>query len=242
MVSIRHLSKTSGDRSILKDINLEVAQAEILAIMGSSGGGKTTLLRCVSGLIDATQGDIEVDGVNVRTDPDLARCRMGMVFQSSALFDFMNVEDNVMFGVTRQKKRPRSESLKIARDALKSVGLVETDYAKMPSELSGGMRKRVGMARALALNPTVMLYDEPTTGLDPITTYSIDSLVKSVRDEFNVTSLVVSHDVNSVVRIADRVAFLHSGEVIFTGTPAEFLVAPDPNIRELVEKSRASVL
>jgi len=242
MVSIRNLSHTFEDAPVLQDISLEISEGEILAIMGSSGGGKTTLLRCVSGLIEATAGDVEVDGVNVKTNPNEARTRMGMVFQGAALFDFMTVQENVVFGINRQKKYSRKEALVKAKEALINVGILEVDLQKMPSELSGGMRKRVGMARALALNPKVMLYDEPTTGLDPITTFSIDSLVRSVRSDFNVTSLVVSHDVNSVVRMADRVAFLHGGELVFEGTPSDFLVSDDPNIRELVEKSRATVL
>jgi phospholipid/cholesterol/gamma-HCH transport system ATP-binding protein len=242
MVSIRKLTHRFGDLDVLRDINIEIAESEILAIMGSSGGGKTTLLRCVSGLIEASDGDIEVDGVNVKQDPNEARCRMGMVFQGAALFDYMNVEDNVIFGVVRRRKLGHSEAHKIAKEALEKVGLDPADVKKMPSELSGGMRKRVGMARALALSPKVMLYDEPTTGLDPITTYAIDSLIHSVRAEFKVTSLVVSHDVNSVMRTADKIAFLHGGELTFEGTPDEFIKSEDPNIRELIEKSTAKTL
>jgi phospholipid/cholesterol/gamma-HCH transport system ATP-binding protein len=242
MVSVRNLTHVFEDRPVLRDISFEVAPGEILAIMGSSGGGKTTLLRCISGLIEATEGQIEVDGIDVKKSPVEARCRMGMVFQGAALFDFLNVEDNVIFGVVRQRKLKGKEAKAIAKESLASVGLADSDATKMPSELSGGMRKRVGMARALALNPKVMLYDEPTTGLDPITTYAIDTLIHTLRQQFQVTSLLVSHDVTSVVRTADHVAFLHDGQLIFKGSPTDFLQAQDPNIRELIEKSRATEL
>lgn len=242
MVSVRNLTHVFEDRPVLKDISFELAAGEILAIMGSSGGGKTTLLKCISGLIDATEGKISVDGVDVRKDPAEARQRMGMVFQGAALFDYLNVEENVIFGVLRQRHLGRKEAVKIAGEALQSVGLDPSDARKMPSELSGGMRKRVGIARALALNPKVMLYDEPTTGLDPLTTFAIDTLIHSARAQFHVTTLLVSHDVVSVVRTADRVAFLHGGELAFDGPPKEFLASEIPAIRELVEKSRAETL
>jgi len=238
LISIDKVSVRFGDREVLKNISLEVAEGELVAIMGSSGGGKTTLLRCISGLLTPTSGTVVVDGINVQTEPEEARRRMGMVFQSAALFDFMDVESNVMFGIGRQKKVPRPEQLRLAHEALNRVGLEGNDK-KMPSELSGGMKKRVGIARALALNPKVMLYDEPTTGLDPITTYTIDKLMVDLRSKLKMTSLIVSHDVSSVFRTADRIAFLHQGELIFIGDPEEFAASKDENIRELVETSQA---
>lgn len=239
MVRIRGLNKSFDSRSVLKEINLEIAQGEVVAIMGSSGGGKTTLLRCISGLLDPTSGEIFVDGIDVRKDPEEARHRMGMVFQSAALFDYMNVHDNVLFGIRRQLRLNGKDRKEVAKKALARVGL-ENDEEKMPAELSGGMRKRVGIARAIALKPKVMLYDEPTTGLDPITAYTIDGLIVELRKDLNVTTLVVSHDVSSVFRIADRVAFLHSGELIFDGTPSEFAKSREESIRELVSKSQAT--
>jgi len=227
------------DREVLRDINLEIAQAEVVAIMGSSGGGKTTLLRCISGLLQPTKGEILVDDVDVQNSPEEARRHMGMVFQSAALFDYMNVEDNVLFGIRRQLKLSAHEQKEKAKEALDRVGLIG-DERKMPSELSGGMRKRVGIARAIALNPRVMLYDEPTTGLDPITAYTIDRLIVDLRADLKVTTLVVSHDVSSVFRVADRVAFLHDGELIFTGTPAEFSKSREESIQELLSKSQAT--
>ena len=162
-----------------------------------------------------------------------------MVFQSAALFDYMNVRDNVLFGIRRQLRLSAKDQKKTADDALARVGLLDDDQ-KMPAELSGGMRKRVGIARAIALKPNVMLYDEPTTGLDPITAYTIDKLIASLRSDLNVTTLIVSHDVSSVFRVADRVAFLHDGELIFTGSPQEFSKSREESIQELVSKSQAT--
>lgn len=241
MVEIRGLTHRFGDRTVLSGIDLEIKAGEIVAIMGSSGGGKTTLLRCISGLLVPTDGVIRIDGVDVREEPDEARRRMGMVFQSAALFDYMDVGSNVLFGIRRRLNLPRREQTSRAGDALQRVGLAGSEEL-MPAELSGGMRKRVGIARAIALNPTLMLYDEPTTGLDPITTYTIDSLIVSLRDSLGVTSLVVSHDVSSVFRVADRIAFLHGGQLIFQGSPEEFSVAEDRNIAELVQKAQTREL
>lgn len=226
---------------MLQSIDLEVAQGEVVAIMGSSGGGKTTLLRCICGLLEPSEGSVFVDGIDVIQNAEEARRRMGMVFQSAALFDYMNVQDNVLFGIRRQLRLKKDKQLQVAYDVLRRVGL-DGEGAKMPAELSGGMRKRVGIARALALNPRVLLYDEPTTGLDPITAYTIDSLIVDVCKEFHVTSVVVSHDVSSVYRVADRIAFLHEGHLIFDGTPTDFAKAQDASIRELVRKAQATTL
>lgn len=238
LISIDKVGVRFGNKEVLRNISLEVAEGELVAIMGSSGGGKTTLLRCISGLLKPTSGKVIVDGINVQEEPEEARRRMGMVFQSAALFDFMDVESNVMFGIGRQKKVAKPEQMKTAHEALHRVGL-DGNEKKMPAELSGGMKKRVGIARALALNPRVMLYDEPTTGLDPITTYTIDRLMVDLRAKLKMTSLIVSHDVSSVFRTADRIAFLHQGELIFIGNPEEFAASKDQNIRELVETSQA---
>lgn len=240
MVSVNGLTQVFGSRPVLRDIDLRVEDGEILAIMGSSGGGKTTLLRCISGLLRPTQGHVEVEGIDVQKQPEEARRRMGMVFQSAALFDYMNVGDNVRFGIGRRLRLPRGEQELLVARSLERVGLEPEEVEpRMPSELSGGMRKRVGIARALALSPKVMLYDEPTTGLDPITTYTIDKLIVDLRNSLSMTSIVVSHDVSSVFRVADRIAFLHAGELIFNGSPADFARSGDPSIVELVRKSEA---
>ncbi len=241
MIEVRGLSHSFGPKEVLRNINLHVAPGEVLGVMGSSGGGKTTMLRCISGLITPTSGQITVDEVDVKAEPEKARLRMGMVFQGAALFDYLNVEQNVLFGVRRHLSLSKTEEQSLLKDTLSRVNLQGTEDL-LPSELSGGMRKRVGIARAIALNPKVLLYDEPTTGLDPITTYQIDELIAELRKTLGITSLVVSHDLLSVQRTADRVAFLHQGEVVFLGTPEDFLVESHPAITEVVEKSQAKSL
>lgn len=239
MIAVQGLTKRFGSHTVLTDINLELAKGEIVAIMGSSGGGKTTLLKCIAGLIPYEEGTIEVAGMKVPEQAEAARKKMGLVFQSAALFDYMTVGENILFGVRRTRKISRKDEADVVRDALDSVGLKDIEN-QMPSELSGGMRKRVGIARALALEPEVILYDEPTTGLDPITAYTIDSEIVELRDRLGVTSLVVSHDVSSVFRVADRVAFLEAGHLTYVGDTAGFENSDRPAIRELVGKSRAN--
>jgi phospholipid/cholesterol/gamma-HCH transport system ATP-binding protein len=241
MIEVSELTKSFGDKQVLKNISFSVNQGEIVAVMGSSGGGKTTLLRCISGLIQPTSGSVRVDSIEVRADPEVARRKMGMVFQSAALFDYLSVEQNILFGVGRHLKLNSKDERALLKDSLARVGL-EGNENLFPSELSGGMRKRVGMARAIALSPSIMLYDEPTTGLDPITTYQIDELISQLRKELGVTSLLVSHDLMSVRRVSDRVAFLHKGELVFLGTPDQFLESDHPAIQELVTKTQAAQL
>ena len=240
MVAVRGVSHSFGPKQVLKDVSLEVGEGEIMAIMGSSGGGKTTLLKCISGLLHPDAGEIEVAGIDAIREPEKARRKMGMVFQSAALFDYLNVEDNVLFGVRRWSKLSHAEQQEQMKELLATVGLEGTEKL-MPNELSGGMRKRVGIARALAMKPDVMLYDEPTTGLDPVTVFTIDQLVVNVREKFGVTSLLVSHDVTSVFRTADRIAFLDKGRLIFVGDPAQFQASREKAILELVQKSEARV-
>lgn len=227
------------DRKVLDDISLEVDKGDIMAIMGSSGGGKTTLLRCISGLLAPTSGEIEVDGVNVEKEPEEARRHMGMVFQAAALFDYLNVWENVIFGLRRHGKESKKAQDQRAKDTLELVGLAGSE-SLMPAELSGGMRKRVGLARALVLEPTVMLYDEPTTGLDPITAYTIDKLMVDVSARLGITSLIVSHDVSSVFRVADRVAFLDHGKLLYDGGIDGFRASKEDAIVDLVSKSQAT--
>jgi phospholipid/cholesterol/gamma-HCH transport system ATP-binding protein len=238
VISVEGVSKAFGPRQVLKDISLDVDAGEVLAVMGSSGGGKTTLLKCISGLIPFDSGKVTVDDISVQEEPEKARKRMGMVFQSAALFDYLNVRDNILFGARRQELvKPEDEETFLGE----LLDLVELEDAAdlMPSELSGGMRKRVGLARALACKPSVLLYDEPTTGLDPITTYTIDALIAKTTAEGKVASLLVSHDVVSVYRVATKVAFLEAGELTFYGLPEDFAKSDREAIQELVQKAEA---
>lgn len=241
VIAVRELTKKFGEKTVLCEISFEVEEGETLAIMGSSGGGKTTLLRCVSGLIKPTSGSISVDGIDVLAESERAREKMGMVFQSAALFDYLSVKENILFGVRRHRNLTRDRQDELVAKLLETVGLAGSEKL-LPGELSGGMKKRVGIARALALEPSVLLYDEPITGLDPITAYLIDQVVQRVKTTYGVTSLVVSHDVSSVVRVADRVAFLDAGNLAFVGSPTEFLSSAYPAISELVQKSQSRTI
>ncbi len=237
-VVVQDLTLAYGATTVLHGIDLTVEPGEVLVVMGSSGGGKTTLLKCVAGLLPITGGDVLVDGVSVRREPEKARARLGMVFQYAALFDYLNVGDNVLFGVRRQRRLNPAEGRALVAEQLEAVGLAGKE-GLMPAELSGGMRKRVGLARALALAPSVLLYDEPTSGLDPVTAYAIDQLIVETRDRTGATSVVVSHDVTSVLRVADRVAFLEAGRVVFLGSVEEFKSAEQAGIVELVTLARS---
>ncbi|HXH61812.1 MAG TPA: ATP-binding cassette domain-containing protein [Fimbriimonadaceae bacterium] len=241
MVEVKQLSHSFGSRKVLEDITFSVAKGEIVAVMGSSGGGKTTLLKCISGLLRPTKGSVTIEDVDVVAQPEEARRHVGLVFQYAALFDYMNVFENILFGVKRRRKIASKDEAEFVRQRLEEVGLTGCEEL-MPSELSGGMRKRVGLARALALEPSLLLYDEPTSGLDPVTAYSIDQLIVDTRGRTGTTSLVVSHDVTSVFRTADRIAFLEKGRLLFLGTRSEFKEMSGGPIGELVEKARAETL
>lgn len=241
MVEVSNLNHSFDGRQVLKDVNLNVDAGETVVIMGSSGGGKTTLLKCIAGLVKPTSGDVTVGGVSVVQDPEAAHEKIGMVFQYAALFDSLTVEDNVLFGYRRQKGRSKKEESAVLTSLLEAVGLPGIEKM-MPDELSGGMRKRVGLARALCLEPEVLLYDEPTSGLDPVTAYSIDELIVETGERTGATSIVVSHDVSSVFRVAGRIVFLHQGEVLFDGSPESFRQASSGPIKELVDKAKAESL
>lgn len=237
-IRVEGLSHDFDGRRVLEDVSFTVEEGQILVVMGASGGGKTTLLRCLSGLLSPSEGLVEVGGVDVRKEPERARERLGFVFQYAALFDYLNVEENIAFGL-RRKRGSTSAQIRETTERLLRLVHLEGAEKKLPSELSGGMRKRVGLARALAMTPDIVLYDEPTSGLDPVTAYSIDQLIVDTRRELGVTSVVVSHDLTSVMRVADRVAFLEAGRLTFFGAPEEFRKARRDAIEELVEKARA---
>ena len=237
-VSVRNLEYAIGERVILEDVNLEVAQGEVVAVMGVSGSGKTTLLKCMAGLQRPTSGEILIGDRDITKLSEEAlneqRPRMGMVFQYAALFDSLTVYENVVFGLKYRRRYPDEELRAIARDRLSAVGL-EGKEDLLPAQLSGGMRKRVGLARALANELDVVFYDEPTSGLDPVVARVIDDLIVSVRDRMGVTSVIVSHDVPSVLRSADRVALLHDRRIEESGTPAQFRASRNPVVNQFIE-------
>jgi phospholipid/cholesterol/gamma-HCH transport system ATP-binding protein len=245
MIRVRDLTHKFGDKTVLRGVSLDVEKGETVAVMGSSGGGKTTLLRCMSGLLQPTSGTVELFGIDIFrcSAKDLAEIRrkVGIVFQGAALFDYMSVGENISFAAVRQKKMSGKEVKELVKARLETVGLEGTEKL-YPSELSGGMRKRVGVARALATDPELLFYDEPTSGLDPVTAYSIDGLIKEVDSNLHATSVVVTHDLNSAMRVADRIVFLHEGTVIADAPPEAFTASADPRVREIVEKARSENL
>lgn len=238
LLVVENVSHKFTDRWVLEDISFQVMPGEIMAIMGSSGGGKSTLLKIMSGLLVPTQGDVKVAGISSKERPEEVRKLLGLVFQSAALFDYLNVENNVSFGLERVPKIAKSEVASRTAAALEEVGLSHATKL-LPSELSGGMKKRVGLARALVMQPEIILYDEPTSGLDPVTAYSIDQLIVETRDTRKVTSIVVSHDVSSVFRVADTVAFLDAGKLAYVGDLDGFRTIEGGTIGDLVKKARS---
>ena len=212
-------------------------RGEILVIIGPSGSGKSTLLRLMIGLLKPDSGQIWVDGREIshldEDDLNQIRRNMGMVFQYSALFDSMTVGENVAFGIRQHTKMPEEEILRVIRRTLRMVGLMGRENA-MPSELSGGMKKRVSLARAIALNPKIVLYDEPTSGLDPVMSATINRLIMSTRRIMGVTAVVVTHDMESAFTIADRIAMIYDERIIEVGTPAEFRQSDNPVVQQFI--------
>ena len=235
MIKIVNVSKYFNTKAALKQINLEIYDGETLAVIGGSGSGKSTLLRLMIGLIQPTEGDIWIgnDEISRMSEEELTkvRLRMGMVFQYSALFDSMTVGDNVAFGLVEHTDYPEDKIKSIVKDKLKQVGLEGVEHL-MPNELSGGMKKRVSLARALAIEPEIVFYDEPSSGLDPITTTKIDELIISTQKTFGVTSIVVTHDMASACRIADRIAMIYQGELIAVDSVKNFRQLQNPHVQE----------
>lgn len=237
-ISIRGLHKSFDGRPVLRGIDLDVPYGSTQAILGVSGSGKTVLLKHVIGLFKPDRGEVRVEGHDIAglSDSELARYRksIGIVFQNAALFDSMTVGENVAFPL-REHRRDLSEREVRDRvsDLLEIVGLPGIEN-RMPAELSGGMRKRVGVARAVALEPRIVLYDEPTTGLDPLTTESVNEMITRAREAFGVTSLIISHDIGAVFAVADRIAVLHEGEMVAKGAPAEVAGSDHPHVRRFL--------
>lgn len=244
MIKLNQIGFDVQGQSILSGINLEFNQGETFVIMGPSGCGKSTLLRLIIGLIRPTAGWVEIDGVNTsRLSPaewKQIRQKMGMVFQSAALFDSLNVFDNVAFGL-RQKKLKETEIRERVFQALITVGLDPAIATRMPADLSGGMKKRTAIARAIAIQPPILLYDEPSTGLDPIIAETIDELIRDLQRQLGITSVVVSHDVMSVLRVADRVGLLHEGNLAEIRQRSDLKNATHPMLRQFLANFQSVV-
>jgi phospholipid/cholesterol/gamma-HCH transport system ATP-binding protein len=246
VLEVRGLHVQFGSQIVLRDINFTVPRGQTLAIIGESGCGKTVMLKTLLGLVKPTKGEALFDGKNLAklSDRDLVqqRIRFGYLFQNAALFDSMTIGQNVAFPLRQHRKLPEYEVKRIVLDRLAEVGLPDSVVVKKPAELSGGMRKRVGMARALILNPEMMLYDEPTTGLDPIMSDVINELMMRTRRQHQVTSVVVTHDMRTARKVADRVIMLYplarlgpnDSQIIFDGPPSELENYPDRRVRQFV--------
>lgn len=238
VISLRQLNITFGTHTVLDNIDLDVYKGETLAVLGPSGTGKSTVLRSMIGLLEPNGGQIFIQGEDVSgIDEDgwnRLRMKMGMVFQYSALFDFLTVGENVAFGLRQHTDKSDEEIQGIVTQMLDLVGLPGTQDL-YPAELSGGMKKRVGLARAIAVNPEIVLYDEPTAGLDPIMSRNISRLIKKTQEQLHVTSVLVTHDMQSAFYAADRVAMLYEGHIVAIGTAEEMKNSTNPIVKAFIE-------
>ncbi len=244
MLKIEHLKKRFGNQLVLDDVNIEINKGEVVCIIGQSGGGKSVVLKHIIGLMIPDGGRIVIDGEEISSptkrssDFDKVRKRLGMLFQGAALFDSKSVGENIAFPLREHTSYSDEKISEIVAEALEMVGLQQNFQFKMPSELSGGMRSRVGLARALVMKPEIMLYDEPTSALDPIMTDKINDLILSLRDKLKMTSVVVTHDIASAYKIADKMAMIYEGKIIFAGTPAEIRASRNPYIQQFIRGQR----
>ena len=237
MISIRNVTKNFGGKNVLNGLSLEIPRGETLVIMGQSGCGKSVLLKIITGLMSADSGEIWFDGTEIsslnRKKMNVLRRKVGMLFQSAALFDSMTVAENVAFMLDQHTDLDKREMRKVVDEKLSLVDLEGVQDLR-PAELSGGMRKRVGLARALAFDPEVILYDEPTTGLDPVTCTEINQLIRDLYERLQVTSVVVTHDMHSAFSIATRMAMIHEGKQIAYGSPDEIINIDDPILQQFI--------
>ncbi len=238
MIEVRDLRKDFGSHRVLDGVTFQIEKGESVVIIGRSGGGKSVLLKHLIGLLQPDSGQVLIEGENIveMNERQLlhVRRKFGMLFQSAALFDSMTVAENVAFAFRRDRTLPEKDIRRKVAEVLEMVDLPGTEDKK-PSELSGGMRKRVGLARAIIYQPQIVLYDEPTTGLDPIVSDSIDKLILRVRDRLDVTTVVVTHDMRSTRRLGQRILMLHEQKIYVTGTPDEIFNSQDPVVRRFTE-------
>jgi phospholipid/cholesterol/gamma-HCH transport system ATP-binding protein len=239
---LRGVRKEFGDKMVLDGIDLDVMAGTSMVVIGGSGSGKSVLLKCVLGLIEPDAGTIEIDGANLfdmsSADREAARARIGMLFQNGALFDSLPVWENVAFGLLARHKVSRVEAPRAAAELLAEVGLAAIVGHLSPSELSGGMQKRVALARAIAGQPDILFFDEPTTGLDPIMGAIIDGLIVDCVKRLGSTAVAITHDMASAKRIGDRIAMLHQGRIIWQGTPNELMNSGDPVVDQFTHGRR----
>ncbi len=243
ILKIDHLKKSFGKKEVLRDVNIEIHRGEVTCIIGQSGHGKSVILKNIMGLMKPDGGRISFDG-HVISSPqtpdseyDKVRHKFGLLFQGAALFDSMTVGDNIGFTLRERTNLTEEEIQERIQNGLAMVGLHNIED-QMPAELSGGMRSRVGLARAVAMEPDIMLYDEPTSALDPIMSDKINDLILSLRKKLNMTSVVITHDMGSAYKIADRICMLHNGRIIFQGTPAEIRSSRNGYIKQFISGHR----
>ncbi|MEV8465335.1 ATP-binding cassette domain-containing protein [Fluviibacterium sp. DFM31] len=239
MIQLENVHKSFGDNAVLRGVTLEVPKGESMVIIGGSGTGKSVALKCVLGLVRPDKGVIRVDGEDItRADRDEFLSHFGMLFQGGALFDSMHVWENVAFRLLRGRlKKPREEAREIAIEKLRRVGLRSSVADQFPAELSGGMQKRVGLARAIAAEPQIIFFDEPTTGLDPIMSGVINDLIREIVVEMGATAMTITHDMTSVRAIADKVAMLHDGVIQWSGPVSDLDTTGDPYIQQFINGS-----
>ena len=237
MIETKDIVKGFGRQRVLDGISLKIEKGESVAIIGRSGCGKSVLLKTIIGLMPPDSGKVIIDGQDITrlNERELIKVRkkFGMLFQSAALFDSMNVFENIAFPLRREKRLSEEQIKQKVAEALEMVEMPGIE-SKMPSELSGGMRKRVGLARAIVYQPEIILYDEPTTGLDPVVSDSIDKLILRICERLNVTTVVVTHDMRSVRRVSKRIFMMHKGKIYATGTPEEIFESKDPIVKQFV--------
>ena len=237
-IRLVNLHKSFGENQVLRGVHLEVQEGESMVVIGGSGSGKTVLIKCIIGLIRPDEGEIYVDGLEITSlnegRMNEVRKKFGMLFQWGALFDSMTVWENVGFGLLWQARLSEGEIRKIASEKLELLGLRNVEDL-MPSQLSGGMKKRVSLARAIAMEPEILLYDEPTTGLDPIMADAINELIVEMKEKLKVTSITITHDMKSAYKIGDRIAMLCQGRIIEVGTPEEIKNSPNPVVQQFIQ-------
>lgn len=240
MITLRNVYKSFGSQKVLDDLNLDIPEGKITAIIGPSGEGKSVLLKHLIGLLHPDSGQVEVDGESMvglrRSQLNRIREKFGMLFQNVALFDSMTVYENVAFPLQEKTKLNKDEIRRLVLDALEDVGLKNIE-GKYPDELSGGMKKRVGLARAVVLNPKIILFDEPTTGLDPIIKRAIHQLIKDTHAKFGYTAVIVSHEIPEIFDVAQNVAMLYRGKILQQGSPEEIENSDHPAVRQFISGS-----